>query len=129
MARSPSGGGSDSSPAPCSSSLQSWWGRFCKGRTTTMTTSLIIPPGLLLIVGGLLLPVLARAGLRAVALIALPAAAMWLVWRLPDGIALTTPFLGYDLIFVQTDQLSRVFATVFAIMGFAGGLFALNQKN
>lgn len=94
-----------------------------------MTTSLIIPPGLVLILGGLLLPLLGRVGLRAAGLLAFPVAALWLVWTLPDGIALTTPFIGYDLILVKTDTVSRVFATVFAIMGFAGGLYALNQKN
>lgn len=94
-----------------------------------MTSSLIVPPGLLLIIGGLMLPLLARAGLREAALVGLPAVVLWLVWTLPDGVALTTPFLGYDLIFVQTDKVARVFATVFAIMGFAGGLFALNQRN
>lgn len=94
-----------------------------------MTTSLILPPGLVLILGGLLLPLLARAGLRTMGLIAFPLAALWLIWTLPDGVALTHAFLGYDLILVQTDELARLFATVFAIMGFAGGLFALRQKN
>ena len=41
--------------------------------------------------------------------------------------ALQAPFLGYDLTLVKGDKLSRLFATVFAIMAFAGGLFALNQ--
>jgi len=94
-----------------------------------MTTSLIIPPGLILILGGLALPLLARLGLRAAALIVLPLLSLWLVWTLPDGAVLSTPYLGQDLIFVRADQLSRVFATVFAIMGFAGGLYALNQKS
>ena len=42
--------------------------------------------------------------------------------------ALRTPFLGYELTLVKGDALSRLFATVFAIMAFAGGLFALNQS-
>jgi multicomponent Na+:H+ antiporter subunit D len=45
----------------------------------------------------------------------------------PDGPVLKAPFLGYELVLVSGDRLSRLFAMVFAIMAFAGGLFALNQ--
>lgn len=91
-----------------------------------MTASLFIPPGLVLIVGGVLLPFL-RGSLRSIALIALPLVTLVLVWNVPDGPVLQVPFLGYDLILVKGDKLSRLFAAVFAIMAFAGGLFALNQ--
>ena len=37
-------------------------------------------------------------------------------------------FLGYTLALVKGDKLSRLFATIFALMAFAGGLFALNQE-
>ncbi|SDO83950.1 multisubunit sodium/proton antiporter, MrpD subunit [Filomicrobium insigne] len=94
-----------------------------------MTTSLIIPPGLVLILGGLLMPLLARVGLRSLVLIVLPVVTLWLVWTPPLGATLTTPFLGFELILVQTSELARVFATVFSLMGFLGGLFALRQQN
>ena len=54
---------------------------------------------------------------------------LYLVWQVPDGVALSAPFLGYELALVEGDTLSRLFATVFAVMAFAGGLFALNQKS
>jgi multicomponent Na+:H+ antiporter subunit D len=91
-----------------------------------MTVSLIIPPSLVLILGGLVLPFLSK-GLRALALLVLPLVTLALVWNVPDGPALQAPFLGYELTLVQGDKLSRLFATVFAIMAFAGALFALNQ--
>ena len=91
-----------------------------------MTTSLLLPPGLVLIVGALLLPFL-RGGLRTIALLALPLLTLWLVWTMPEGVALTAQFLGYDLTLVKVDKLSRLFALVFAIMAFAGGLYSLNQ--
>jgi len=91
-----------------------------------MTASLIIPPGLVLIVGGLLLPLLPR-GLRPLVLLGLPLLTLALVWSLPDGPVLQAPFLGHELTLVQADKLSRLFATIFAIMAFAGALFALNQ--
>ena len=91
-----------------------------------MTASLFVPPGLVLIIGGLLLPFL-RAGLRSIVIIALPLLTLALVWNVPDGTVLQAPFLGYELTLVKADKLSRLFATIFAIMAFAGGLFALNQ--
>ena len=92
-----------------------------------MTTSLAILPGLLLIGGGLVLPLL-RGPLRAAAVLVLPLVALGLVWQVPDGVALAVPFLGYELALVKGDALSRLFATVFSLMAFAGGLFALNQR-
>ena len=91
-----------------------------------MTASVLIPPGLVLVIGGLLLPFL-RGGLRSAVLVALPLVTLALVWNVPDGAALQAPFLGYDLILVEGDKLARLFASVFAIMAFAGALFALNQ--
>jgi multicomponent Na+:H+ antiporter subunit D len=91
-----------------------------------MIASLIIPPGPVLIVGGLLLPLLPR-GVRPLALLGLPLLTLALVCNLSDGPVLQAPFLGYELTLVQGDKLSRMFATVFAIMAFAGSLFALHQ--
>jgi multicomponent Na+:H+ antiporter subunit D len=79
-----------------------------------------------LVAGGLLLPFL-RGGLRFVALLVLPLMTLALVWNVADGVALRASFLGHDLVLVSGDKLSRLFAMVFAIMAFAGGLFALNQ--
>lgn len=92
-----------------------------------MTTSLAVLPSLLLIGGGLVLPLL-RGPLRTAAVLVLPLAGLGLVWQVPDGVALAVPFLGYELALVKGDALSRLFATVFSLMAFAGGLFALNQR-
>ncbi|MBU2583402.1 MAG: Na(+)/H(+) antiporter subunit D [Alphaproteobacteria bacterium] len=94
-----------------------------------MTTSLILPPALILIAAGITLPLFALLRLRWLALLASPLAALWVVLTLPDGIHLTGSFLGQTLVLLKIDALSRVFASVFAIMAFAGGLFALNQKS
>jgi multicomponent Na+:H+ antiporter subunit D len=92
-----------------------------------MTANVIMHPALLLIVGGLLLPLL-DARLRNLALLLFPVLALYLVWQTPEGVSLRVPFLGYELALVKVDALSRLFATVFAIMAFAGGLYALNQS-
>jgi len=85
-----------------------------------------IPPGLVLIVGAALLPFLGGWWRSALVLLA-PLAALWLVWQIPDGATLTTDFMGLDMIVVKGDKLSRLFGTIFCIMAFAGGLFALRQ--
>lgn len=92
-----------------------------------MTASLVFPPAAVLIIGGLILPLL-NERLRWVVLLGAPLLTLYCVWQVPDGIALTGHFLGYELALVKGDALSRLFATVFSIMAFAGALFALNQR-
>jgi len=92
-----------------------------------MMTSMTIPPGLILALGGILIP-FCRGTLRSAILLIFPIIALFMVWNVPDGISLTTSYLGYDIILIKGDALSRLFATIFAIMAFAGGLFALNQE-
>lgn len=86
----------------------------------------ILPPGLLLILGGLALPFIGRA-FRGVVALLMPAIVLGLVLSTPDGVQLSANFIGYDLEIVKGDNLSRVFAVVFSIMAFTGGLFALVQ--
>ncbi|MFH1342824.1 MAG: Na(+)/H(+) antiporter subunit D [Pseudomonadota bacterium] len=90
-------------------------------------TASVLPPAIVLIIGGLVLPML-PVRLRGFTILALPLATLLLVWQVPDGAALRMPFLGYELTPVKGDALSRLFATVFAGVAFAGGLFALNQS-
>ena len=89
-------------------------------------TSLSIPPGLVLILGGLLLPLL-RGRLRVGAMLAFPLLTLWLVTQVPDGNVFELRFLGFDLVPLRGDKLSRLFAFVFALMAFVGGLYALRQ--
>jgi multicomponent Na+:H+ antiporter subunit D len=86
-----------------------------------------VPPGLLLVLAGALLPFL-RGPARAVLMLAVPVAVLVWVWILPDGDGRSFEWLGLHLTPVRVDALSRLFATVFAIMTFTGGLFALKQE-
>ena len=92
-----------------------------------MTSIDTFPPGLVLILGAFLLPFL-RGTLRNAWILLLPVFVLWLVWRVPDGPVLTFAFLDYTLTPVKGDVLSRLFAIIFAIMAFAGALFAMNQS-
>ncbi|HAJ91570.1 MAG TPA: Na(+)/H(+) antiporter subunit D [Gammaproteobacteria bacterium] len=91
-----------------------------------MTGISAMPPGLPLILGALLLPLFGLR-MRAALVLGLPLLTLALIWQVPDGVSLKIPFLEYELLPVSGDSLSRLFGTVFAIMAFAGGLFALNR--
>lgn len=102
-----------------------------------------LPPGLILIAAGILLPFfgpLLRRGL----LLAAPLLALYTVWQIPDGAHLSLGFLDlawmfdksanvtpgdFNLVLVQGDRLSRLFATVFTFMAFAGALYAQQQHS
>lgn len=92
-----------------------------------MMTDVLFPPALLLILGAPLLLVFGGWARKALILI-LPVLTLIAIWSVGDGVQITVPFLDYDLELVEGSNLSRLFATIFAIMAFAGGLFALNQN-
>ncbi len=85
-------------------------------------------PGLALFVGAAAVALL-RGRLRGAAALLAPAAAALLLWQLPDGIPWRGHLLGLDVAPLAPDRMSRLFATIFALMAFAGALFALNQKS
>ena len=87
----------------------------------------VVHPGLVLIVGALLLPWL-RGHLRSALVLLLPIVALLFVWQVPEG-PLHVRFLGYSLIPLEGGKLSRLFATIFALMAAGGGLFALGQRS
>jgi multicomponent Na+:H+ antiporter subunit D len=91
-------------------------------------TEFVIHPALVLIVGAAVLPWL-RGTLRSAAIVALPLVALALVWQVPDGPVWQVRFLDHGLTPLQGDKLSRLFATIFALMAAGGGLFALRQTS
>lgn len=95
--------------------------------TSDVFMSLPFPPALILILGAPLLLIIGGWGRKAL-LLGLPLLTLGAIWQVPDGVQITTTFLDYQLELVQGSNLSRLFATIFAIMAFAGGLFAMNQS-
>ncbi|MFW2438118.1 MAG: Na(+)/H(+) antiporter subunit D [Arenicellales bacterium] len=85
------------------------------------------PPGFVLILGAFLLPFVGRS-VRSILILGLPLLTLGLIWSLPDGSFAILPLFDYQLVFVRSDTLSRLFATIFSIMAFAGGLYALKQE-
>ncbi|HET7276219.1 MAG TPA: Na(+)/H(+) antiporter subunit D [Longimicrobiaceae bacterium] len=84
------------------------------------------PPGLILLFGAFLLPFIRGRGRDALVLI-LPLLTLAAIWMVPDGASVSAQFLDYTLTPVRATPVGRLFATVFAIMAFAGGLYALRQ--
>ena len=93
-----------------------------------MMNELLMHPGLWLVAAGLLLPLMPRSG-RSALILLVPLAALWRLWTLPDSASAGIAFFDYELTLIHADALARIFGIIFAIMAFAGGLFALNQTN
>ncbi len=92
-----------------------------------MMIDILFPPGLVLILAGLMLPLMGER-FRAPTILIAPLIAFAIVWLLPSGPVLTFQYIGYELVPLKVDSLSRLFGTIFTIMAFAGGLFALKQE-
>ncbi|MBL4616002.1 MAG: Na(+)/H(+) antiporter subunit D, partial [Magnetovibrio sp.] len=93
-----------------------------------MTSDLLISPSFILIIGAFLLPAV-RGWARGALILILPLLTLAAIWQVDDGVQMTVGFLDYQLELVEGSNLSRLFATIFAIMAFAGGLFALNRSS
>ena len=86
----------------------------------------LLPPALILLAGALLVGPL-RGHWRSAAVLITPLITLWAVWQVPDGVSLTLPFLGYQIEPLEGSALRRLFATIFSLMAFVGGLYAFRQ--
>lgn len=93
-----------------------------------MTDLGLVHPALALIAGALVLPFL--KGLpRKIAVLLSPLLAMWALWQIPMGDHGQWSYLQHDLVLVHSDKLSRLFATIFALMAAVGGIYAMTQQS
>ena len=83
----------------------------------------LISPALILVVAALAIGP-ARGHLRTAVVLLAPLLTLWAVWQVPDGVQDTVRFLSYEIEPVEGSPLRRLFATVFALMAFVGGLYA-----
>ncbi len=88
----------------------------------------VIPPAFILLAGTLLLAVLPQRA-RAFAFPVFPALALAQLLQLPDGVLLTMPYAGWELVLLDADRLSRVFGTIFALIAFLGGIYGFHLKD
>ena len=85
-----------------------------------------LPPALILLFGALLIGPARGAWRTAVVLLA-PLLTLAAVWQVPDGVVLTLEVLQYPIEPIEGSPVRRLFATIFALMAFAGGLYAYRQ--
>jgi len=83
----------------------------------------MLPPALILIAAAILIGPF-KGHFRTLVLLAAPLLTLWAIWQVPDGVVTTMPFLSYTIEPVEGSALRRLFATVFAVMAFVGGLYA-----
>lgn len=86
----------------------------------------ILPPAYILIAAAVFIG-LTRGGLRTAIILGAPLATLVDIWFVPDGVVSTVSFLGYQIEPVEGSPLRRLFATIFALMAFGGGLYAFRQ--
>ena len=85
-------------------------------------------PGLIMILGGLLVPLIPRAGRRAL-LLALPVAGLAYTTVLDPETLVTSTFFSYTLEVSRVDKLALVWGYIFHIAAFLGGLYSLHEDD
>ncbi|MCX2980630.1 Na(+)/H(+) antiporter subunit D [Halieaceae bacterium IMCC14734] len=83
----------------------------------------LLSPALIMIVAAMAIGP-AKGHLRTAVLLLAPLITLWAIWQVPDGVQGTVKFLSYNVEPVEGSALRRLFATVFALMVFVGGLYA-----
>ncbi|RLQ22268.1 Na(+)/H(+) antiporter subunit D [Seongchinamella sediminis] len=83
----------------------------------------LMSPALIMVVAALAIGP-ARGHVRTAVVLLAPLLTLWAVWQVPDGVQDTVRFLSYQIEPVEGGPLRRLFATIFALMAFVGGLFA-----
>ena len=86
----------------------------------------VLPPALVMVAGALLVGFV-RGHWRTLFVLGTPLLALWAIWQIPDGVVATVTFLDYPIEPIEGSPLRRLFATIFAVMAFGGGLYAFRQ--
>ena len=86
----------------------------------------LLHPALIMLLGALLIGP-ARGMVRSALVLLVPLATLAVIWQIPDGIHLSVQFLQYPIELIEGSPVRRLFATIFALMAFAGGLYAFRQ--
>ena len=88
----------------------------------------IFHPGLLLIISGLLIPFF-QGSKRSLFILIIPFISLFSIWNMPFTNDCSFQYLGYELILIYLDDLSRLFVTVFLLTVFTVGFFCYKQAS
>lgn len=83
----------------------------------------LFSPAFILLIAAVLICLVKGHARTAVILVA-PIITLWAIWQIPDGVQSTVKFLSYNIEPVEGSPLRRLFATIFTIMVFVGGLYS-----
>lgn len=83
-------------------------------------------PALLLLAGAVLIGSV-RGYWCITAVLVAPLITLLAIWQIPDGVGPTFSFLDFRIEPLESSPLRRLFATIFALMAFGGGLYAFRQ--
>ena len=86
----------------------------------------LLPPSFVLIAAAILIG-LTKGRLRTAIILIAPLVTLVEIWFIPDGVVTTVQFLGYQIEPLEGSPVRRLFATIFALMAFGGGLYAFRQ--
>ena len=86
----------------------------------------LVPPALILLLGALLIGPTRGIARSAVVLLS-PLVTLWAVLQVPDGVVFDVAFLDYRIEPLEGSPVRRLFAAIFALMAFVGGLYAFRQ--
>lgn len=80
-------------------------------------------PAFILLIAAVLI-CLVKGHARTTIILIAPMITLLAIWQIPDGVQSTVNFLSYNIEPVEGSPLRRLFATIFTIMVFVGGLFS-----
>lgn len=83
----------------------------------------LLSPALIMVAAALAIGP-ARGHVRSAIVLLAPLLTLWAVWQVPDGVQDTIRFLSYRIEPVEGSPLRRLFATIFSLMAFVGGVYA-----
>ncbi|MDI6778717.1 MAG: Na(+)/H(+) antiporter subunit D [Bacteroidota bacterium] len=87
-----------------------------------------IPPALIMIAGAILLPFIPKS-FRSIWFLISSLVGLTILWTLPDGTSVFINLMNTELIILKVDSLSRIFAAIFGIITFIGGVYAFHIKD
>ena len=88
----------------------------------------LLLPGLMMIVGAALIPVLPHM-IRQIWMLVLIAASAYQCWHIDPGVHLTASVIGFDLILMRAEAITRPFALVFHIAAALNVIYAMHEDS
>ena len=88
----------------------------------------LLLPGLMMILGAALVPVLPHM-IRQIWMLVLIAASAYQCWHIDPGVHFTASVIGFDLILVRAEAITRPFALVFHIAAALNVIYAMHEDS